>query len=299
IHRLFHHRVEVGLALLAGGFLGAGRAHLGHLHADRCGEILHRVDVTQPGVRHEEADRIAVRGAAEAVVELLGGTGCERRRLLAVEWAQPKVVGAALLELDVARHYLHDVDPVEEVLLERVGDHDPDFDLKLQPESLLLTRFETLPMSARPARRALSAAITFPMSFMPEAPDSATAAATASPRSLRAAFSNWAIDSRRCLISFSTADTTSASESSIRSSTSLCFSAASSRRMADRRAASLARIAAFMSSVICCLREMLASRASAAASGCADACGGALRRRRACVCARRSAVRSTRGRAAR
>src|SRR5207249_7261012 len=119
----------------------------------------------------------------------------------AVERAQPEVVGAALLELDVARHYIHDVDPVEKVLLERVGDHKigvrarfqrrpsspgdsseiglwPRF---FQPESLLLTRFETLPMSARPARRALSAAITFPMSFMPEAPDSATAAATASP----------------------------------------------------------------------------------------------------------------------
>src|SRR5205807_3491859 len=181
MHRLFHHFVEVGLALPARGFPGAGRASLGHLHADRCGEILHRVDVTQPRVRHEKADRIAVRAAAEAVVELLGGTDGERRRLLAVERAQPEVVGATLLELDVARHYVHDVDPVKEVLLERLGDHEPDFDLKLQPESLLLTRFETLPMSARPARRALSAAITFPMSFMPVAPDSATAAATASP----------------------------------------------------------------------------------------------------------------------
>src|SRR5712664_3873517 len=110
-------------------------------------------------------------------------------------------------------------------------------------------------MSARPARRALSAAITFPMSFMPEAPDSATSA-----RSLRAAFSNCAIDSRRCLIILSITDTTSASERSMRSSTSLCFSAASSRRMADRRAASLARIAAFMSSVICCLSGMEGAR---------------------------------------
>jgi hypothetical protein len=36
----------------------------------------------------------------------------------------------------------------------------------------------------------------------------------------------------------------------MRSSTSRCFIAARSRRIADRRGASLARIAAFMSSVI-------------------------------------------------
>src|SRR5262245_8721216 len=71
-----------------------------------------------------------------------------------------------------------------------------------------------------------------------------------SARSWREAFSNWAIDSRRCLIIFSIADRTSASASSMRSSTSRCLSAASRRRTVDRRAESLARIAAFMSSVI-------------------------------------------------
>src|SRR5439155_21016443 len=47
--------------------------------------------------------------------------------------------------------------------------------------------------------------------------------------------------------------TTSASDTSIRSSTSFCLIAASSRRIVDRRAASLARMAAFMSSVIVAL----------------------------------------------
>src|SRR6185503_4320296 len=79
---------------------------------------------------------------------------------------------------------------------------------------------------------------------------------SASARSLRAAFSNWAIDSRRCLIIFSRIETTSASVSSTRSSTSFCLIAARMRRTADRRAASLARIAVFISSLICCLRAI-------------------------------------------
>src|SRR5512137_334846 len=62
------------------------------------------------------------------------------------------------------------------------------------------------------------------------------------------------MESRRCFSIFSMMATTSASVSSMRSSTSRCFMAASKRRIAPRRAVSLARIAAFMSSVICCLR---------------------------------------------
>src|SRR5689334_6192433 len=119
------------------------------------------------------------------------------------------------------------------------------------------------------------------MSFAPLAPDCAIAASTAwaisaslicagryadstlssafsaSARSARPPFSNWTIDSRRCLIIFSITPTTAASSSSMRSSTSRCLMAARMRRMAESRAASFARMAAFMSSVICCLRGML------------------------------------------
>src|SRR5665647_1554679 len=62
------------------------------------------------------------------------------------------------------------------------------------------------------------------------------------------------MESRRCLFIFSMMATTSASDNSTRSSTSHCFIAASNRRIAPRRAVSLARIAVFMSSVIFCLR---------------------------------------------
>jgi len=50
--------------------------------------------------------------------------------------------------------------------------------------------------------------------------------------------------------------TTSASLSTMRSSTSRCFIAASRLRIASRRSASFARIAVFMSSVICSLSVM-------------------------------------------
>src|SRR5690606_20799569 len=74
------------------------------------------------------------------------------------------------------------------------------------------------------------------------------------------------IESLRCLISLSISATTAASSSSVRSSTSRCLHAASSMRMASRRGASLARIAAFMSSVIRSFRRMalfLVTRAGA------------------------------------
>src|SRR4029450_7570138 len=75
-----------------------------------------------------------------------------------------------------------------------------------------------------------------------------------STRSWRLPASNCVIESRRCLIIFSMTLTTSPSAMSFRSSTSRCLIAASGGRMVDRRAVSLARIAAFMSSVMRALR---------------------------------------------
>jgi hypothetical protein len=67
-----------------------------------------------------------VRAATEAVIELLRGADRERRRFLVVERAQADVIGAALAELDVARHQLDDVDAIQQVLLERFGNHRAD-----------------------------------------------------------------------------------------------------------------------------------------------------------------------------
>src|SRR5437773_9500781 len=176
LHRVFHQGVEIGLALLARRLLRRGGARFGHLHAHRGGELLYRVDITERRIRHQETDGVAVHAAAEAVIELLRRAHAEGRCLFVMERAEAEVVGAALLELDVARDHVHDVHPIEQVLLERLGDHAP---ILTQPASFVFTSAETLPMSALPARRGLSSAITLPMSLTPLAPDSAIAALTA------------------------------------------------------------------------------------------------------------------------
>src|SRR5690242_5846761 len=73
---------------------------------------------------------------------------------------------------------------------------------------------------------------------------------------MRLPASNWSIESLRCLTIRSTTATTSASDRLLRSSTSRCLIAASRRRIADKRAVALARIASFMSSVIRSLSVM-------------------------------------------
>ena len=82
LHRGFHHGPEAGFLLFALGFtlrlLVRARLRLGHLHADHGGEVLHRIDIAHATVGHQKADGIAVRAAAEAVIELLRGADGER-----------------------------------------------------------------------------------------------------------------------------------------------------------------------------------------------------------------------------
>jgi hypothetical protein len=116
---LLHDLVQVGTRF---GFLRA-RLELGHLHADRFGQVLHRVDVAEPLVLHQERDGVAVHAAAEAVIELLGGADGERGRLLGVEGTAGEVVRTALLQRNVALDHVDDVDAMEQFLLERIWNH--------------------------------------------------------------------------------------------------------------------------------------------------------------------------------
>jgi hypothetical protein len=127
IHRAIEQRAEVGLALLLLRLPWRARLPLRHLQARVRGEVLDRVDVAHAAVGHEEADRVAVRLAAEAVVELLRRADGERGRLLVVERAEAGEVRAGLLQLHVARDDVDDVDAVQQVLLERIGDQSPRF----------------------------------------------------------------------------------------------------------------------------------------------------------------------------
>ena len=66
--------------------------------AGRRGELLHRVDEGKPALIGHPTDRVAVRGAAEAVIEALVVVDVEARRLLVVERAQSLEAVAGLFE---------------------------------------------------------------------------------------------------------------------------------------------------------------------------------------------------------
>ena len=63
-------------------------------------------------------ERIAIRAAAEAVIELLGRTDGERRRFFAMERAKAQQVGAGLAQLHVLTHHIDDVGAGQQVLNE-------------------------------------------------------------------------------------------------------------------------------------------------------------------------------------
>jgi len=92
----------MALSVTAVRFFVAARLHFRHLHAHGRGQVLHRIYVAQPAVGHQEADGVAVRAAAKAVIELLRRADGERGRLLVMERAQALVIRAALFQAHVA-----------------------------------------------------------------------------------------------------------------------------------------------------------------------------------------------------
>ena len=92
------------------------------LYAHRVGEAFDRLDETHVIVFHQETDRGAVRAAAEAVVETLGGTHRKRRRLFIVERAAGLELAARLLELHAATDDLDDIRAGNQVVDKILGD---------------------------------------------------------------------------------------------------------------------------------------------------------------------------------
>ena len=120
-------RTDLGEARfqLPRGFLALGLGFVGfrHRHADLLRQLPHRIDESESAVLAQKPDGVAVRSAAEAVIELLRGTDREARGFLAVEWAQAEIVGPAAAQRDVARHEFDEVDPGDEFLQIARGDH--------------------------------------------------------------------------------------------------------------------------------------------------------------------------------
>jgi hypothetical protein len=102
-----------------------GAALARHLEARARGQVLDGLDEAEVVVLHDEAERGAVRPAAEAVIELLVGADRERRGLLVVERAAGLVFPAGALQLHAAADHLDDVGArdefVDEVLRDAAG----------------------------------------------------------------------------------------------------------------------------------------------------------------------------------
>ena len=123
---LGQHIGQRGAALLLRGGLFAlgGRAvFLGHRQADLLCEVFHRVDKGHAAVFGQEADGVAVRAAAEAVIELFARADREARRLLGMEGAQAAQVRTTLAKLHVPAHHFGNVDTGQQVVDKGRRDH--------------------------------------------------------------------------------------------------------------------------------------------------------------------------------
>jgi hypothetical protein len=105
--------LEQRLALRRAGALLVALLQLRQRQAEAAGELLDGVAEADLVVQLEELEDVSPDAAAEAVEVALLAVDVERRRLLAVERAQPLVGGAGLLERDVV---LDDDDDVGVVL---------------------------------------------------------------------------------------------------------------------------------------------------------------------------------------
>ena len=114
------HGLRALLSLLLGR---QPRAFARHGQSGRLRKLLDRLDVGQPAVLHQKADRTAVCAAAEAMVELLGRRDRKRRGFLRMERAQAHKVRAALFQLDVTADDIDDVDPVQQILNKGLRNH--------------------------------------------------------------------------------------------------------------------------------------------------------------------------------
>ena len=103
-----------------------------HGHADLLRQVLDGIDETDARVLHQEADRIAMGAAAEAVIELLGRRYREARGLFRVERAQPGEVHPGPAQVDLAPDDLDDIDAGQQVLDECVRDHDTSLPVRVR-----------------------------------------------------------------------------------------------------------------------------------------------------------------------
>ena len=89
---------------------------LGQRHAELLGEHPHRVGKRDLLMKLQELEHVAAHAAAEAMKEALLRVDVKRRRFFGMEWTEPFVGDARLLERHVVLHDLHDVGLQPEVV---------------------------------------------------------------------------------------------------------------------------------------------------------------------------------------
>jgi hypothetical protein len=100
------------LPLVVALFLVRPWSVLREREARTAGEMFHRLGKVQPFLQFEELESVAADAAAETVEDLLSRVHIERWRLFAVERAEPQPVLARLLERDIPRDQVVDIDAV-------------------------------------------------------------------------------------------------------------------------------------------------------------------------------------------
>ena len=124
--RFRQHIGQGGAALfLGGGLVALGRRLVvfGQGQSDLLGQVLHRIDEGHAAVFGQEADGVAVRPAAEAVIELFARADGEAGRLFGMKRTQATQIGTALAELHMAPDELDDVDAGKQVVNESRWNH--------------------------------------------------------------------------------------------------------------------------------------------------------------------------------
>ena len=116
---LAHERCEIGV-VAAATIVGTRLAR--DLYTGSRREFLDGLREGEAVVVHEEAERGAMRAAAEAVVELFVGAHPERGRLLAVEGAASLVLASRFLERHARADQLDDIGTSDQVVDEGLWD---------------------------------------------------------------------------------------------------------------------------------------------------------------------------------
>ncbi len=113
-------RIQRGIGRLA-RFLVAPALLARDFHACRACQFLDGLGKIQVVVVHDEAKGIATGAATKAVIELLVGAHGEGRGLFLVERAAGRIILAGFFQLDTGADHVDDVEAVDEVVNETLG----------------------------------------------------------------------------------------------------------------------------------------------------------------------------------